>query len=221
MVFVWCHYKKGKHLRAELVPFNSLGFCRENSIFWNNTHNMIHWVFMMTLLSVVSVMNNGWLSLLFLLFLFMPETMFVIVVYIIQAPVVRLWSISCNKTSPVALLICSILNGKICTSASARVLFCVSAKSNELTEQQHMLCFNHASAFYMNNNIVKMLINNKFKAQTLTANPSGNVRCHVLKSRALSVYCSFGQSARSIESRCVVIHWNWTKIHNSCSRYIY
>ena len=48
-----------------------------------------------------------------------------------------------------------------------------------------------------------MLINKKFEVQTLTENPTGNSRCHVLASRALNMSCSFGQSARSIESRCV------------------
>ena len=50
----------------------------------------------------------------------------------------------------------------------------------------------------------KMLINNKFEAQTLTGNSTGNSRCHAFASRALNMSCSFGQSARSIESRCVV-----------------
>ena len=40
-----------------------------------------------------------------------------------------------------------------------------SEKSYELTDQQDMFCFNHASAFYMSINIVKM-ISKKFKAQT-------------------------------------------------------
>ena len=31
-----------------------------------------------------------------------------------------------------------------------------------------MCCFNQASAFYTTNNIVKMLMNNKFKARTQT-----------------------------------------------------
>ena len=48
-------------------------------------------------------------------------------------------------------------------------------------------------------------MNNKFKAQTLTGNPIGNSQCHVLASRALNLSCSFGQSARSIENRCMVM----------------
>ena len=51
---------------------------------------------------------------------------------------------------------------------------------------------------------MKMLINNKFEATFLTGNPTGNSRCHVLTSRALNMSCNFGQSVRSIESRCVV-----------------
>ena len=50
-----------------------------------------------------------------------------------------------------------------------------------------------------------MLINNKFKAQTLTGNPTGNYRCQLFASRALNMSCYFSQSARSIESRCVVM----------------
>ena len=50
----------------------------------------------------------------------------------------------------------------------------------------------------------KMLLNNKFKTKILTGNPAGNLRCHVLALRALNMsYCS-DQSARSMESRCVV-----------------
>ena len=56
-----------------------------------------------------------------------------------------------------------------------------------------------------------MLKNNKFKAQTLTGNPTGNNRCQLLASRALNMSCSFSKSARSIESRCVALHHNhWT-----------
>ena len=47
-----------------------------------------------------------------------------------------------------------------------------SEKSNELTDQQDIFCFNHASAFYTSNNIVKILMNNEFKTQTLTGNPA-------------------------------------------------
>ena len=70
---------------------------------------------------------------------------------------------------------------------------------------QDMSCFTHAFAFYTSNNIMKMLMNTEFKAKTSTGNTTGNLQCHVLASRALSISCSFGPSARSIESRCVVI----------------
>ena len=51
-----------------------------------------------------------------------------------------------------------------------------------------------------------MLMNIEFKADTSTGNPTGNSRCHTMASRALNMSCSFGQSARSIESRCVVMN---------------
>ena len=50
-----------------------------------------------------------------------------------------------------------------------------------------MFCFNHASSFYTSNNIEKMLIDNKFDAQILTGNPTGNSRCHALALRALNI----------------------------------
>ena len=49
-------------------------------------------------------------------------------------------------------------------------------------EQQDMFCFSQTSAFYKSS--WKMLMNNKFEAQFLTGNPTGNSRCHVLASRA-------------------------------------
>ena len=49
-----------------------------------------------------------------------------------------------------------------------------------------------------------MLMNNKFKAQTLIGNPTGNYLCQLFVSRALNMSCYFSQSAHSIESRCVV-----------------
>ena len=42
------------------------------------------------------------------------------------------------------------------------------------------------------------------QAQTLTGNPIGNCRCQLLASRALKMSCYISQSARSIESSCVV-----------------
>ena len=46
-----------------------------------------------------------------------------------------------------------------------------------------------------------MLMNNKFKAQTLTGNPTGNYRCQLLASRALNMSCYLSQSARSIKKQ--------------------
>ena len=60
----------------------------------------------------------------------------------------------CSKTCFVGLLIRSIFLGKNCMSASVRVQF-FQRKSNELTDQQDMFCFNHASAFLTSNNIEK------------------------------------------------------------------
>ena len=58
----------------------------------------------------------------------------------------------------------------------------------------------------------KMLIDNNFRAQTLTRNPTGNYRCQILASCVLSMSCSFSQSALSIESSCVVYRQicDWT-----------
>ena len=50
-----------------------------------------------------------------------------------------------------------------------------------------------------------MLRNNTLKAQILTKNPTENVRCHVLVSRAINMSCSFDPTVRSIESGFVVI----------------
>ena len=68
-----------------------------------------------------------------------------------------------------------------------------------------MFCFNHASAFYKSNNIVKNVDNIKFKAQTPTGNPTGNYRGQLLATRALNMSYNFSQLERSIESRCVVM----------------
>ena len=118
----------------------------------------------------------------------------------------------CKKTCLVGLLICSILCGKNCTSATARVQFS-SAKSNELADQQdmyfalitHLLSIRATTSW-------KMLMNMEFKADTWTGNPTRNSRCHTLASRALDMSCSFGQSERSLESRCVVKHWACDRI---------
>ena len=68
-----------------------------------------------------------------------------------------------------------------------------------------MLCFNHASVSIRATALWKMLMNNEFKADTSTGTPTGNSLCHTLASHALNMSRSFGQSACSIESRCVVM----------------
>ena len=86
-----------------------------------------------------------------------------------------------------------------CWGASVRMQF-FQFKIERMNRQQGMFCFNHASAFYTNNNNIVMLINNKFMPQTLTGIPTGNLTCHVLAPRALNMSCRCGQSARSIET---------------------
>ena len=60
----------------------------------------------------------------------------------------------CSKTWLAGLLIRSIFLGKIALALQRECSFS-REKSNELTDQQDMLCFNHASAFYTSNTIVK------------------------------------------------------------------
>ena len=60
--------------------------------------------------------------------------------------------------------------------------------SNDLADQLDMFGFNQTSAFYTSNKTVKMLLNNKFKAQTLYRNSTGIYRCHILASRALTFH---------------------------------
>ena len=122
---------------------------------------------------------------------------------------------ACSNACLVGLLIRSILRGKIARALRRECSFS-SENMSELTDLQDMFCFNHACTFYTSDNIERdMLINNKFKAQTLIRIPTGNSRCHALMSRALNVSCSFGQSARSIESRCVVME---TSYHVFCTQ---
>ena len=70
------------------------------------------------------------------------------------------------------VLIRSIFTPEICTSASARVQFLQR-------EIEDMFCFNHAYAFYTNK-IVKMLMNNKFKAQSTKSKPEILPEIHVV-----------------------------------------
>ena len=80
--------------------------------------------------------------------------------------------------SLVGLLIRSIFRGKNARALQRQCRFS-SEKSNELTDQQAMFCFNHAAAFFASKNTVRMLINSKCKAQTVTGNPTGNYRCQL------------------------------------------
>ena len=59
----------------------------------------------------------------------------------------------CSKTCLVGLLI-RFFAGKIARGLQHECSFS-SEKSNEFTEQRDMFCFNHASAFYTSNNVVK------------------------------------------------------------------
>ena len=66
------------------------------------------------------------------------------------------------------------------------------------------------------NNILKMLINNKFKAQA----PTGNLLCHVLESRALNLSCSLrgkqtNVSDVSVNSSSICLVWASTEIVSS------
>ena len=88
-----------------------------------------------------------------LLFLFVPDfwcsTSFVICA---QFVFVLLWSVVKH-----VLLVCEfirLLAGKIAWALQHKCSFS-SEKSNELTDQQDMVCFNHASAFSTSKNIVK------------------------------------------------------------------
>ena len=78
-----------------------------------------------------------------------------------------------------------------------------SAKSNELTDLQDLFGFNHASASYTNKKSCLWITNSRHKTLNST------LPCF-RASRVLSILCNFGQSARSIESMCVV--WRYTRI---------
>ena len=90
----------------------------------------------------------------------------------------RMWNWHGKSAVKHVLLVCWFFRffaGKIARALQRECSFS-SEKSNELTDQQNMYFFNHAFVFFSSNKIEKMLINNKFEAQTLT----GNSRCHTL-----------------------------------------
>ena len=91
----------------------------------------------------------------------------------------------CSKTCFAGLLIRSIFRGKI-ERINRTVRHIIT----------HLLNIRTTTKW-------KMLTNNEFETKTLTENPTGNSRCHVLVSRAFSMSSSFGQSERSLVSRCM------------------
>ena len=111
----------------------------------------------------------------------------------------------CSKTCLVGLLIPLIFRRKNCTSASAQVQF-FQWKIKWINRPRRHPLSRRAKILW------KMSIDNKFQAQILTGNPTGNSCCHALSSCALNISCSFGQSAHSIESRCVVKIMDWSQI---------
>ena len=106
----------------------------------------------------------------------------------------------CRKTCLVGLLIRSILRGKNWTSA----VFPAQNRKNQQTNKTCFALIRHLLSIPATTSW-KMLMNFEFKADTSTGKPTGISRCHTLASRALNMSCSFGQSARSIESRCAAI----------------
>ena len=113
---------------------------------------------------------------------------------------------TCSKTCLVTVLIRSIFaREKLHERFSASAVF--QRKIERINTASSKTCFaliTHLLSIRETTSW-KMLMNNKFKAQTLTGNPTGNYRCQLFASRALNMSCYFSQSARSIESRCVVI----------------
>ena len=125
--------------------------------------------------------------------------------------------IVCNKTCFVALLIRLILRGKTCTSTE----YSFPAQIERINRTRHVFALITHLCSIRNTTSWKMLTNNKLKAQTLTGIHTGNLRCHVLTSRALYMSCSFGQSACSRESRVVVnpscVECKWRRGGYLCS----
>ena len=97
------------------------------------------------------------------------------------------WAL-CGKTCLVCLLI--------------RLIF-FRAKSNELTDQQDRFASITHMRSVRTNNTIKLLMNNKFKAQTVNRKSYRKLALPHLASRALNMSYSFGKSARLIESKAV------------------
>ena len=106
---------------------------------------------------------SPWWSIAVLVFLAIPfHSAFHSVPVFSTPPLSMSLSTLCPTIRPI-----SLSPGKIAWAHQHECGFFSSTKSKELTDQKERLCFDHAPAFYMNNNIEKMLMNNKFKAQTL------------------------------------------------------
>ena len=105
-----------------------------------------------------------------------------------------------------------------CFSASA--VCPVQNRTNKQNKKTCFALFKHLLSIRTTTSW-KFLMNNKFKAQTLTGNPTGNLCCHVLASRDFNMSCSFDQSACSIESRCVInpsfVECKWRRGSYLCS----
>ena len=97
------------------------------------------------------------------------------------------------------------LHGKKITQVLQVECSVFQCNHNELTDQQDMFGLNHASAFYMSNNIMNecwwIWTNTRHRRKGKSA-----TSWHFLVSAscALNMSCSFAQSAHSIESRCMV-----------------
>ena len=122
--------------------------------------------------------------------------------------------------------------GKIARSLQGKCSFPLKNRTNWLTNKTCFALITHLPSIQATTSW-KMLKYYEFKAQTSTGIRTGISCCHVLASRTLNLPCSFGQSARSIESRYVVMaltftvklvrHTRWRLIikhwvHHSCGQ---
>ena len=109
-----------------------------------------------------------------------------------------------NSPTVVIVLVLCIQLIKLCCA-----LFCSnarfsSAKSNGLTDQHDIFCFSHAFVYKQQHRETWWWITNS-RHKLISGSPTGNLRSRVLASHALNISCSFGQSVRSIENRCMVM----------------
>ena len=87
---------------------------------------------------------------------------------------------------------------------STSAVFAAQNRTNQQTNKTYFALIMHLLSIRATTSW-KMLMNNKFKVLTSTGNPSGNSHSHILTSHAINMSCSFSQSVRSIESKCVVM----------------